>query len=133
MKTTRRGFILSIPALLATACSPRKKEMSAEEIKKLQDDAADYHKQIDKKLISEGHPIAATFKYRHDANTVPSDIRKERAGTPADQQFCHNCMYYKQIGEDYGSCQMLPQGNVSANGWCFAWVKQGNSNPESTS
>lgn len=129
MKTTRRGFLLSIPALLLAACNQNKK-MSAEEILKLQQDAANYHSKIDKKLISEGHPIAATFKYKHDAAAVSPEVKKERAGTPADQQFCHNCMYYKKIGDDYGSCQMLPQGNVAAEGWCFAWVKAQNQQPQ---
>jgi hypothetical protein len=122
MKTTRRGFLLAIPAFFI-ACTGKKK-MSDEEAKKLQQDAANYHNQIDKKLISEGHPIASTFKYKQDATQAPADIRKERAGTPANEQFCDNCLYYKKIGEDYGSCQMLPQGNVTAKGWCFAWVKQ---------
>jgi hypothetical protein len=118
---TRRQFLLAIPVFLAYCTS--KKKMTEEEIKKLQEGADQYHKTLDKNLISEGHPIAKTFKYRKDGTTASALLGKsERAGIPADKQFCNNCIYYKAIGDDYGSCQLLPQGNVTSIGWCFSWA-----------
>lgn len=120
---TRRDFLLMIPAFFI-ACTSKKNQPSEEEIKKLQEQAGNYHQTIDKKLLSEGHPIAATFKYVKDATTASAQIRKMRMGINGNDQFCHNCQYYAAIGEDYGSCQLLPQGNVTANGWCFSWTKK---------
>ncbi len=121
---TRRNFLLSIPAFLL-ACTTKKSQMTEEEIKKLQDDATKYHQTIDKHLLSEGHPIAATFKYRKDGTTASANLNKtNRYGIPPEQQLCHTCQFYAPIGDDYGSCQILPQGNVTANGWCFSWAKK---------
>lgn len=123
---TRREFLLSIP-LLIVACtsSDKNKKMSDAEVKKLQEDASNYHKNIDKKLSSESHPIASTLRYAMDG-TTPAVLAKKstRNGVPAEEQLCHNCQFYKAIGDDYGSCQLLPQGNVTSNGWCFSWAKK---------
>lgn len=123
MKTTRREFLLTLPLFLL-ACAKKDKTMTPEEAKKLQEQAQAYHNKIDKRLIGEGHPIAKTFKYRADGTTASANLNKgSRAGVPPEEQLCKTCLYYKPIGDDYGSCQMLPQGNVTANGWCLSWVK----------
>lgn len=123
---TRREFLLTLPLFLL-ACTKKSsdpKQMTPEEVKKLQDQAQAYHNQIDKKLISEGHPVAKTFKYVMDGTTASANLNKNtRTGVPPEQQLCKTCMYYKAIGDDYGSCQMLPPGNVTANGWCLTWTK----------
>lgn len=132
---TRREFLLSIPLFLMACTSNKSKKMTDEEVKKLQDDAAKYHTQIDKKLISEGHPIAKTFKYVADGTTPAALTNKStRNGVPPEDQICKNCQFYKALGDDYGSCQILPQGNVTAIGWCFSWAKmQGSQMPAGNS
>jgi len=133
---TRREFLLSIP-LFIVACtnSGKNRKMTEEEIKKLQQDAANYHKEIDKKLLSEAHPVASTFKYLQDGTTPAALMKKStRNGIPPEEQLCHTCQFYKPLGEDYGSCQLLPQGNVTAKGWCFSWAKiQGSQMPAGNS
>lgn len=131
MKSTRRDFLLSIPLFVAACTTPKQKTMTEEEAQKLREQADAYHKEIDKHLISPGHPIASTFKYTMDGTTASAQLAKNtRNGIPAEQQLCNTCMYYKPIGNDYGSCQMLPQGNVTAIGWCLSWTKiQGSQMP----
>ena len=113
MKITRRNFVLSIPFFLL-ACT---KKNSTNE----QPSSAD----TNKNLIDENHPSAKALKYVHNGNPPEADATKtEKNGVAPADQVCHNCQFYKAIGSDYGSCQMLPQGNVEANGWCSAWVKK---------
>lgn len=129
---TRREFLLSLP-LFILACTGKKK-MSDEEVKKLQEQAAQYHKNIDKKLISEGHPLAITFKYIQDGTTASANLNKSaRSGVPPQDQLCKTCQFYTAIGDDYGSCQILPPGNVTANGYCFSWAKKPTAMPTENS
>lgn len=112
---TRRDFLLTIPLFLL-ACTKQKETLPVQ--------APSDPYAIDKHLISEGHPIAKSFQYVKDATTASATIRKMRTGVDGPSQFCSNCQYYAAIGDDYGSCQMLPQGNVTAIGWCFSWAKK---------
>ena len=127
---TRREFLLTAPLFLYACTQVKKSTMTEEEAQKLREDAEAYHKQMDKHLISEGHPIAQTFKYRMDGTTASANLAKSsRNGVAPEDQLCKTCMYYKAIGDDYGSCQMLPQGNVTSNGWCMSWTKIQNQMP----
>lgn len=132
---TRREFLLSVPLFLIACTTSKNKKMTEEEIKKLQENADKYHNEIDKKLISETHPIAKTFKYVMDGTTPAANMNKSlRNGIKPEDQICNNCQFYKAIGDDYGSCQILPQGNVTAIGWCFSWAKlQGSQMPPENS
>ena len=73
---------------------------------------------VDLPHVSEDEPSAVGLKYKHDATQA---ARVDKAGTPADQQFCHNCQFAQGEGEWVG-CSIFPGKAVNANGWCTAWV-----------
>jgi hypothetical protein len=68
--------------------------------------------------VEESDPIAVSLKYKHDATQAG---RVDKAGTPADQQFCRNCQLAQGEGE-WVACTVFPGKAVNANGWCTAWV-----------
>lgn len=61
---------------------------------------------------------AKALQYHHDASEAPVAMRAANS-----DQFCHNCQHYKAYeGSRFGNCALIPEGAVSANGWCNAWV-----------
>ena len=68
--------------------------------------------------VEESDPTAVGLKYKHDATQA---ARFDKAGTPADQQLCHNCQFAQGEGE-WVACTIFPGKAVNANGWCTAWA-----------
>ncbi len=68
--------------------------------------------------VSEDDPTAKSLKYTHDA-TTSSD-------RPGDDQFCHNCVYYKGTAEEeWARCDLFPGKLVAGAGWCNVWTLKG--------
>ncbi len=72
--------------------------------------------------LSPDDPTAKALNYHNDASEAP---RADRAGTPADEQFCHNCQFVQSQTGDWRPCQIFPGKAVNANGWCSSWTKAG--------
>jgi hypothetical protein len=74
------------------------------------------------------NPSLAAFKYV--AKATDSKDRTDKAGTPAAQQTCANCNFYKNEGtlegtkDKVGQCLMLQNQIVHGAGWCNLWVKK---------
>jgi len=74
------------------------------------------------------NPSLAAFKYV--AQATDSKDRTDKAGTPAAQQTCANCNFYKNEGtlegskDKVGQCLMLQNQIVHGEGWCNIWVKK---------
>jgi len=69
--------------------------------------------------LSEDDPSAKALKYHHDATAAP---RADKAGTPAKDQFCHNCQFIQATSGTWRPCQIFPGKAVNENGWCMSWV-----------
>lgn len=69
--------------------------------------------------LSESDPTAAALKYHHDATSAP---RSDRPGTPAAEQFCHNCNFIESASGEWRPCKIFPGKAVHANGWCTSWA-----------
>ncbi|MCB0272471.1 MAG: high-potential iron-sulfur protein [Bdellovibrionales bacterium] len=121
----RRKFLtyvsMSVPAFALIACS-KKEQMSEEEIKKLREGAQNYHNQV--KFVSEGDPIAKTFKYVENPNVGMTSLRPDKEGVPGKEQLCSNCHFYiPKADKPYGECQiMMGRGMVKEGGWCISWA-----------
>lgn len=68
--------------------------------------------------LAEDDPAAKALKYHIDAAEAP---RTDKAGTPAEKQFCHNCSFIQADDGEWRPCQIFPSKAVNANGWCTAW------------
>lgn len=70
-------------------------------------------------MVSETDPEAVDLDYKADATQA-----KKRTDPAA---LCHNCKFYTAApGQASGSCAiLLPRKEVTAAGWCAAWIKQG--------
>jgi len=66
-------------------------------------------------------PTAKALKYHQDASKAP---RVDKSGTPADQQFCHNCQLVKADSGQWRPCQIFPGKAVNENGWCASWTRK---------
>jgi hypothetical protein len=66
--------------------------------------------------VPPGDPQAAQLGYVEDATTAP-----ERTEAKANQ-FCHNCNFYAETEPGWGTCQLLANRLVTADGWCKVWV-----------
>ena len=77
----------------------------------------------DNHRVSEDDPTAKAMGYLHDATEVDVAKYPTRAGEAGSQQFCYNCQLYKAGSEEsWGGCAIFPGKEVSAKGWCTAWV-----------
>jgi hypothetical protein len=65
-------------------------------------------------------PTAKALNYHNDASAAP---RTDKSGTPAAEQFCHNCRFIQSDSGDWRPCQIFPGKAVNANGWCSSWSK----------
>jgi len=71
--------------------------------------------------LSKDDPTAKALNYHNDASAAP---RVDKPGTPAAEQFCHNCRFIQSDSGDWRPCQIFPGKAVNANGWCSSWTKQ---------
>jgi hypothetical protein len=71
--------------------------------------------------LEEDNATAKALKYRHDATAAP---RVDKAGIPADKQFCHNCQFINANSGQWRPCQIFPGKAVNADGWCVSWNKK---------
>lgn len=69
--------------------------------------------------LSEDDPSAKALNYHHDAAAAP---RTDKAGTPAKDQFCHNCQFVQATSGQWRPCQIFPGKEVNENGWCMSWL-----------
>jgi hypothetical protein len=77
----------------------------------------------DNHRVSEDDPTAKAMGYLHDAAQVDVAKYPKRAGDAGSKQFCDNCQLYKAGSEEgWGGCAIFPGKEVSARGWCNAWV-----------
>jgi hypothetical protein len=59
---------------------------------------------------------AQALAYTHDAESTEHDQHQEG-------NHCLNCMLYSDpSAQEWGPCAVFPGKQVSANGWCTAWV-----------
>lgn len=67
--------------------------------------------------VSEDDPVAKQLQYTHDAST--SSTRT------SDDQFCHNCRYFKGDADDeWARCDLFPGKLVNGKGWCNTWTEK---------
>ncbi len=100
--TTRRHFILTVPAAALALSTAR--AASAQAVKLEETDAQ-----------------AVALGYRHDATKV--DAKKYPAYAPGHN--CGNCQLFQgKPGEPWGACAAVGGKLVNAKGWCAAWVKK---------
>ncbi|HEU4620096.1 MAG TPA: high-potential iron-sulfur protein [Gammaproteobacteria bacterium] len=69
--------------------------------------------------LSEDDAQAKTLMYHNDATKSP---RVDKAGTPAAEQFCHNCMFLQEGEGQWRPCQIFPANTVNVDGWCLTWT-----------
>jgi hypothetical protein len=100
--TTRRRFILIVPAAALALATAR--TASAQAAK-----------------LEETDPQAVALGYRHDATKI--DAKKFPAYAPGHN--CANCQLLQgKPGEALGACGAMGGKLVNAKGWCVAWVKK---------
>lgn len=55
-------------------------------------------------------------------------LKLERNGVSFDKQFCHNCNFYKKVGDkggkELGTCTIFPNQLVQSKAWCQTWTKK---------
>jgi hypothetical protein len=69
--------------------------------------------------LSEDDPSAKALMYHDDATKA---MRVDKGGVPADQQFCHNCMFLQPGEGQWRPCQIFPANTVNIDGWCLTWT-----------
>ena len=72
--------------------------------------------------LSEDDPAAEALQYVHDASQAN---RTDKGGTPAKDQFCHNCRFIQSDSGQWRPCQLFPGKAVNADGWCVSWTAKG--------
>lgn len=65
--------------------------------------------------VSEDDPQAKALTYKNDATA---------SARPTPDQMCANCLHIKGDSGDWRPCEIFPGKEVSAKGWCAAWVKK---------
>ena len=66
--------------------------------------------------LSENDPLAQQLMYVHDAKRANADLR-------AENEFCHNCRYFRCESDcSWGPCDLFPGKVVNAQGWCNVWA-----------
>ena len=65
--------------------------------------------------LSEDDPVAVAFAYVHDATVLADGIRT------SNNDVCGNCQLFHGQ-ENWGKCQIFQEKQVSALGWCKAWI-----------
>jgi hypothetical protein len=72
--------------------------------------------------LSPDDPMAKSLHYVEDATKAN---RPTKAGTPGEQQFCHNCKFLQAGGGEWRPCSIFGGKLVHVNGWCGSWLKAG--------
>jgi hypothetical protein len=72
--------------------------------------------------LGEDDPTAKALQYVHEA---AKGNRADKGGTPAADQYCHNCRFIQAEAGDWRPCQLFPGKAVNANGWCMSWTAKG--------
>jgi High potential iron-sulfur protein len=72
--------------------------------------------------LTEDDPTAKALHYVNDA---VKGNRTDKGGTPAGEQYCHNCRFVQADAGDWRPCQLFPGKAVNANGWCLSWTAKG--------
>ena len=102
-KIARRQFMQLSAAAAAGLLVHPGSEAQAEELPKLTED----------------DPLAAAFKYTHDASTVDPALRTQAAA----EQNCANCAQLQGVeGDEWRPCAIFIGKRVNAKGWCTVWV-----------
>lgn len=71
--------------------------------------------------LSETDPAAVAQGYKADSTKVDAKKFPKHAAT----QTCANCALFQgKAGAASGPCGLFPKKEVSAKGWCQAWVKK---------
>ena len=74
-----------------------------------------------KKRVEENEPQAQALGYTHDA----SKVDRQKYPNHQPDQTCANCNFFKGAqGAAWGPCDIFAGREVSAKGWCSAWVKK---------
>ena len=71
--------------------------------------------------VEETEPQAKALAYVHDA----SEVDRSRFPRFESTANCANCRLYSGTSGDWGPCAIFPGKQVSARGWCSAWVARG--------
>ncbi len=65
--------------------------------------------------LDAGDPAARRLKYTEDASQAPQSAGHK----------CSDCgLYEGKYGSSQGPCQLFPDKQVKAAGWCSAWAPQ---------
>jgi hypothetical protein len=67
--------------------------------------------------VQEGEGLAATLRYRHDANTAD--------GRGDSNAFCKNCSFFQGGDAAWGGCTIFGGNEVNASGWCQSYRARG--------
>ena len=71
-------------------------------------------------VLQETDAQAVALGYEADATKVDkAKYAKYQAG-----QVCSNCNFYKDTGNNMGTCTVIPNKLVAGPGWCNLWVKK---------
>lgn len=71
-------------------------------------------------VLQETDAQAVALGYKADATKVDkAKYAKYQAG-----QVCSNCNFYKDTGNNMGTCTVIPNKLVAGSGWCNLWVKK---------
>jgi len=69
--------------------------------------------------LEESDPQAVGLGYKHNT----ADVDKDKHVNHTEEQLCSNCQLYQgKEGNDWGPCAIFPGKEVSATGWCSAYV-----------
>lgn len=109
----RRQFLFSLSALFGTAFSVR--HLTAWAAEGLPPGG---------KALSESDKMATALGYKQDATKADSKKYPQLNTPEGKKQRCLNCNFYKEENANWGKCQLLQNGSVSAQGWCASWVKK---------
>jgi len=72
-------------------------------------------------MVSPSEPQAAALGYV----VLTSQADRTKFPAHADSQICANCaLYTGAVGAQAGPCSIFAGRQVSAQGWCSAWVKK---------
>ena len=97
LSLSRRRLIAVVPLAMFAAAGVR----AAEELKEL----------------PTSNPQATALAY------VPDAANADKSRYPAGaKQDCANCLHYKSLDAEWGSCALFPGFKVKAKGWCAGWV-----------
>jgi hypothetical protein len=129
-KESRRRFLLGAGALAVLGGGLARAQIASAQAKKSEIAKGG---EADLPLVDPKSSLAVTLKYDHDAAKIPAALKVAKGGVDGAKQNCANCIFYAKVGslkggplkgEEVGKCQLFPQGNVTAKGWCTSWMKK---------